>query len=76
MFLAVEKSISLIISSKDAFCIIKTISSEEVFVNGKKIDAFEKHHSIGDEILSKVKEGIKDSFDSIQKDSNKIRFIP
>jgi len=45
--------------------------SEEVFVNGKKIEAFEKRHSIGDEILSKVKEGIKDSFDSIQKDSNK-----
>jgi len=44
---------------------------EEVFVNGKKIEAFEKHDSIGDEILSKVKEGIKDSFDSIQKDRNK-----
>jgi len=44
---------------------------EEVFVNGKKIEAFEKHDSIGDEILSKVKEGIKESFDSIQKDSNK-----
>jgi stress response protein YsnF len=44
---------------------------EEVFVNGKKIEAFEKHDSIGDEILSKVKEGIKDSLDSIHKDHNK-----
>jgi stress response protein YsnF len=40
---------------------------EEVFVNGKKIEAFEKHDSIGDEILSKVKEGIKESLDSIHK---------
>ena len=44
---------------------------EEVFVNGKKIEAFEKHDSIGDEILSKVKEGIKESLDSIHKDHNK-----
>jgi len=42
-----------------------------VFVNGKKIEAFERHDSIGDEILSKVKEGIKDIFDSIQKNRNK-----
>jgi stress response protein YsnF len=40
---------------------------EEVFVNGKKIEAFEKHDSIGDEILSKVKEGIKESLDSIHR---------
>jgi stress response protein YsnF len=44
---------------------------EEVFVNGKKLEAFEKHDSIGDEILSKVKEGIKESLDSIHKDHNK-----
>jgi stress response protein YsnF len=44
---------------------------EEVFVNGKKIEAFEKHDSIGDEILSKVKEGIKESLDSIHKDHSK-----
>ncbi|MDQ6864385.1 MAG: hypothetical protein M3044_11230 [Thermoproteota archaeon] len=44
---------------------------EEVFVNGKKIEAFEKHDSIGDEILSKVKEGIKESLDSIHRDHNK-----
>ena len=44
---------------------------EEVFVNGKKLEAFEKHDSIGDEILSKVKEGIEDSLDSIHKDHNK-----
>ena len=44
---------------------------EEVFVNGKKIEAFEKHDSIGNEILSKVKEGIKESLDSIHKDHNK-----
>ena len=44
---------------------------EEVFVNGKKIEAFEKHDSIGDEILSKVKEGIKESLDSIHKDHHK-----
>jgi len=44
---------------------------EEVFVNGKKIEAFEKHDSFGDEILSKVKEGIKESLDSIHKDHNK-----
>ncbi|MDQ6866829.1 MAG: DUF2382 domain-containing protein [Thermoproteota archaeon] len=44
---------------------------EEVFVNGKKIEAFEKHDSIGDEILSKVKEGIKESLDSIHKDHTK-----
>ncbi len=44
---------------------------EDVFVNGKKIEAFEKHDSIGDEILSKVKEGIKESLDSIHKDHNK-----
>jgi stress response protein YsnF len=44
---------------------------EEVFVNGKKIEAFEKHDSIGDEILSKVKEGIKERLDSIHKDHNK-----
>jgi stress response protein YsnF len=43
---------------------------EEVSVNGKKIEAFEKHDSIGDEILSKVKEGIKESLDSIHKDHN------
>ena len=44
---------------------------EEVFVNGKKIESFEKHDSIGDEILSKVKEGIKESLDSIHKDHTK-----
>jgi stress response protein YsnF len=44
---------------------------EEVFVSGKKIEAFEKHDSIGDEILSKVKEGIKESLDSIHKDRDK-----
>jgi len=44
---------------------------EDVFVNGKKIEAFEKHDSIGDEILSKVKEGIKEGLDSIHKDHNK-----
>jgi hypothetical protein len=41
------------------------------FVNGKKLEAFEKHDSIGDEVLSKVKEGIKESLDSIHKDHNK-----
>jgi stress response protein YsnF len=44
---------------------------EEVFVNGKKIESFEKHDSIGEEILSKVKEGIKESLDSIHKDHTK-----
>jgi stress response protein YsnF len=44
---------------------------EEVFVNGKKIESFEKHDSIGEEILSKVKEGIKESLDSIYKDHTK-----
>jgi len=44
---------------------------DDVFVNGRKIEAFEKHDSIGDEILSKVKEGIKESLDSIHKDHNK-----
>jgi stress response protein YsnF len=38
---------------------------EEVFVNGKKIEAFEEHDSIGDEMLSKVKEKIKESLDTI-----------
>ena len=42
-----------------------------MFVNGKKIESFEKHDSIGDEILSKVKEGIKESLDSIHKDHTK-----
>ena len=42
-----------------------------MFVNGKKIEAFKKHDSIGDEILSKVKEGIKGSLDCIHKDHNK-----
>jgi len=43
---------------------------EDVFVNGKKIEAFD-HESIGDEILSKVREGIKESLDSIHKGHNK-----
>ncbi len=38
---------------------------EEVFVNGKKIEAFEEHDSIGDEMLSKVKEKIMEGLDTI-----------
>ncbi|MDQ6669092.1 MAG: hypothetical protein M3Y53_12835, partial [Thermoproteota archaeon] len=43
---------------------------EEVFVNGKR-ESFEKHDNIGEEILFKVKEGIKESLDSIHKDHTK-----
>jgi stress response protein YsnF len=46
---------------------------EEVLVNGKKIEAFEEHDSVGDEMLSKVKEKIREGLDTIHhsKDHSK-----